>query len=360
MKTEKRVYFWIGGLILFVTLVHLLSPMLLPFVAGILIAYFLDPIVDRLERVGISRGVASAIILMVLFLIGLGFLMLLIPALQRQMLELAVFLPGMIDAFRQYVEPVFREFIASLSSDTLYELRTSAGTIAAKSAKWLTHFLSSIWSGSVALFNIISLVLITPLVAFYLLRDWDLITSKIDSWFPRDVYTVIRKNLLDIDMTLAAFIRGQASVCTVLAVIYAIALTVVGLKSGLLVGLGAGFISFIPYLGAAIGLVVGMSIALFQFSEWLPICIVGAIFFVGQNLESYFLTPRLVGDRVGLHPVWIIFALMAGGTMFGFTGVLLAVPVAAAIGVLLRFSITRYLESSLYFGKKINKRDISE
>ena len=137
-------------------------------------------------------------------------------------------------------------------------------------------------------------------------------------------------------------------------------MTAIGLKSGLLVGLGAGLISFIPYLGAAIGLVVGVSIALFQFSEWLPICIVGSVFIIGQNLESYFLTPRFVGARVGLHPVWIIFSLMAGGTMFGFTGVLLAVPVAAVIGVLLRFSIARYLESPLYFGKKSDNRDISE
>ncbi len=360
MNTRKRIYFWTGGLILFVTLVHVLSSMLLPFVAGMLIAYFLDPIVDRLEGVGILRGIASAVILITFFALAVGLLMLMFPVLQSQVLELAIFLPGMIESIRQHIEPVFREFIAGLPSDALSELRTTAGSFATKAAKLLTQFLSGIWSGGIALFNIISLFLITPLVAFYLLRDWDLITSKIDSWLPRDVYTTVRKNFLDIDMTLAAFLRGQASVCMVLALIYAIGLTAVGLKSGLLVGLGAGFISFIPYLGAAIGLIVALSIALFQFSEWLPICIVGTIFFMGQNLESYFLTPRLVGDRVGLHPVWIIFSLMAGGTMFGFTGVLLAVPVAAVIGVLLRYSIARYLESPLYFGRDINNRDISE
>lgn len=360
MSLERRILFWGSGFIIFAMLVHLLSSMLLPFVAGILIAYFLDPVVDRMEAVGVPRGIASAMILIAFFLAGLGFVMLLFPALQRQVAELARFIPGMLESIRAYAEPLLEDFIARLSPDSLAEVKTSAVNFATKGTQWITQFLGSIWSGGLALFNIISLLLITPVVSFYLLRDWDKITVKIDSWLPRDAYPSIRNNLLEIDTTLAAFVRGQASVCLVLALIYSIALTVIGLKSGLLVGLASGLLSFIPYLGAGIGSIIGVGIALFQFSEWLPILVVGAIFLLGQNLESYILTPRFVGDRVGLHPVWIIFSLMAGGSMFGFTGVLLAVPLAAVIGVLLRFSIARYLESSIYHGSHINNRDGDE
>ena len=360
MSIEKRILFWGSGLIVFAMLIHLLSSMLLPFVAGILIAYFLDPVADRMEAAGVPRGIASAIILTSFFLVGFGFVMLLFPALQRQVVELARLIPGMLETIRLYAEPLLEDFIAGLSPDSLAEVKTSAVNFATKGTKWITQFLGSIWSGGLALFNIISLLLITPIVAFYLLRDWDRITVKIDSWLPRDAYPSIRKNLLEIDTTLAAFVRGQASVCLALALMYSIGLTAIGLKSGLLVGLGSGLLSFIPYLGAAIGIILGVGIALFQFSDWLPIFIVAAIFLLGQNLESYVLTPRLVGDRVGLHPVWIIFSLMAGGSVFGFTGVLLAVPLAAVIGVLLRFSIARYLESSLYYGLHINNRDSDE
>ena len=160
----------------------------------------------------------------------------------------------------------------------------------------------------------------------------------------------IREQMRAIDDTIAGFVRGQASVCLVLAAYYGTALSMIGLESGLLVGLGTGAISFIPYLGAATGLAIGVGIALVQFSDWLPIGGVALIFIIGQTVESYVLTPRLVGDRIGLHPVWIIFALLAGGALLGFTGVLLAVPVAAVIGVLIRFGLSRYLESPLYHG----------
>lgn len=350
MTLERRTMFWVGGLIVLVIVIHLLSGILLPFVAGMLTAYFLDPLADRLEARKVPRGFATALILLTFFVVGAGLLMALLPMLQSQIGELAELVPGMVEAARLYVEPMLRDLVAGLPPDTLAEVKTNVGNFAGKAANWVTGLLAEIWSGGVALFNILSLLVITPVVAFYLLRDWDLITAKIDSWLPLGARPTIREQLTEIDATLAAFVRGQASVCLVLALIYSIGLSLVGLKSGLLVGLAAGFISFIPYLGAASGLIVGLGIALFQFSEWLPVAIVAAIFLVGQNLESYVLTPRLVGNRVGLHPVWIIFALMAGGALFGFTGILLAVPMAAVIGVLARFAIGRYLESPLYLG----------
>jgi predicted PurR-regulated permease PerM len=350
MTVEKRTLFWVAGFIICALLIHLLSSILLPFVAGMLTAYFLDPIADKLEARRVPRGLATAFILLAFFFVVGGLLMLLFPMLQGQIIELAELVPGMIEAARQYIEPLLKEFMAGLPPDAMAEIKTTISDFAGNAAKWITKLLASVWSGGIALFNILSLLIITPVVAFYLLRDWDLITAKVDSWLPRGAHSTIRTQLSDIDATLAAFVRGQATVCLVLGLIYGIGLSMIGLKSGLLVGLGAGFISFIPYLGAASGLVVGVGIALFQFPEWMPIFIVAGIFLFGQTLESYVLTPRLVGDRVGLHPVWIIFALMAGGALFGFTGILLAVPMAAVIGVLLRFAITRYLESSLYNG----------
>jgi predicted PurR-regulated permease PerM len=350
MTFEKRTMFWGAGLAVVAYVVHLLSSILLPFVAGMLTAYFLDPVADRLEARKIPRGIATALILLAFFLCGAGVITLLFPMLQRQIVDLAILLPGMVDAARQSIEPILRDFLAGLPPDTMAEIKTSVGNIAGRVASWVTGMLASVWSGGVALFNMISLVVVTPVVAFYLLRDWDLITAKIDSWLPLGARPTIRDRLGEIDLTLAAFVRGQATVCLVLALVYGIGLSVVGLKSGLLVGLGAGLISFIPYLGAATGLTVGVGIALFQFDNWVTIATVAGIFLFGQTLESYVLTPRLVGDKVGLHPVWIIFALMAGGALFGFTGILLAVPVAAIIGVLSRFAIKRYLESPLYHG----------
>jgi predicted PurR-regulated permease PerM len=350
MTFEKRTMFWVAGLAVFAYVVHLLSSILLPFVAGMLTAYFLDPVADRLEARKIPRGIATALILLAFFLCGAGVITLLFPMLQRQIVDLAILLPGMVDAARQSIEPILREFLAGLPPDTMAEIKTSVGNIAGKVASWVTGMLASVWSGGVALFNMISLVVVTPVVAFYLLRDWDLITVKIDSWLPLGARPTIRDQLGEIDLTLAAFVRGQATVCLVLALVYGIGLSIVGLKSGLLVGLGAGLISFIPYLGAATGLTIGVGIALFQFDDFITIATVAGIFLFGQTLESYVLTPRLVGDKVGLHPVWIIFALMAGGALFGFTGILLAVPVAAVIGVLSRFAIKRYLDSPLYHG----------
>jgi predicted PurR-regulated permease PerM len=202
----------------------------------------------------------------------------------------------------------------------------------------------------VALFQLISLVVITPLVSFYLLRDWDRIVERIDAYLPRGSAPAIHDQFGKIDRTLAGFIRGQATVCLILGAFYAVGLSLVGLEFGLLIGLGTGLISFIPYFGMMVGLAVGISVALAQFSGLGSVALVAAVFAVGQVAEGNFLTPKLVGDRVGLHPVWVIFALLAGGTLFGFTGILLAVPAAAVIGVLVRFTLESYRDSRLYEG----------
>lgn len=359
MSNQRQVIFWIIGFGVAMLLLNLLGSILLPFVAGMAVAYFLDPVADRLEARQFSRTTSTTIILLTFFMLVGILVTLLFPLLQRQVVDLFRMVPGIVETIRTEAVPWLEQSIAGLSPEAMEDVRGAAKQFAGSSVKWFTSMAGNLWSGGVAFFNMLSLIVITPVVAFYLLRDWDLITAKIDSWLPRQPAPVIRDQFREIDRTLAAFVRGQSSVCLVLALIYGIGLTMVGLKSGLLVGLGAGLISFIPYLGAATGLIVGLAIAVFQFNEWLPIAIVAGIFLFGQTLESYVLTPRLVGDRVGLHPVWIIFALMAGGALFGFTGVLLAVPVAAVIGVLVRFSISRYLQSPLFYGD-LTEQEIEE
>ncbi|MCP4486800.1 MAG: AI-2E family transporter [Gammaproteobacteria bacterium] len=351
MSYERQAIFWVVGFALTMLLLNLLSGILLPFVAGMAVAYFLDPVADWLEERKLSRNIATTIILLAFFLLMALFVTLLFPLLQRQVVDLFQMIPGIIATIRAETLPWIEQTIADLPPETMENIRNTAKDFAGSAVKWFTGVAGNLWKSGMAFFNLLSLLVITPVVAFYLLRDWDLMTAKINNWLPRRPAPVIRTQFVEIDRTLAAFVRGQSIVCLVLAVFYGIGLTIVGLKSGLLVGLGTGLISFIPYVGAATGLIIGVGIALFQFNEWLPIIIVACIFLTGQTVESYFLTPRLVGDRVGLHPVWIIFALLAGGALFGFTGVLLAVPVAAVIGVLIRFAIDRYLESALFHGR---------
>lgn len=352
MSLEKQTLFWLIGLAFFLFILNALSSVLMPFVAGMAIAYCLDPVADWLEKRGASRAMATTLIVGAAFVLAIGGMILLFPVLQAQVANLAASIPGLIDTIRDYLKPLLERLEADLPPDALESMKAAVGNYAGTAMKWFTGVIGDIWRGGVAFFNVLSLLVITPVVAFYLLRDWDLIVQRLDSYLPIAAAAVIREQIRAIDATIAGFVRGQAIVCMVLAFFYAIGLMLVGLKSGMLVGIGAGVISFIPYLGAATGLCIGVAIALAQFSDWMPVAIVALIFIIGQTAESYILTPRLVGERIGLHPVWIIFALMAGGALFGFTGVLLAVPVAAIIGVLLRFGLGRYKESLFFLGKQ--------
>lgn len=331
-------------------LLYLLKSVLLPFVAGILVAYFLDPLADRLERAGCSRTLATTIITAGFFLaVGLG-VVVIFPLLQDQIVGLAHRMPAVIDAVRERAQPLIERLHTQLTDEQVAKLKDAAGGYAGEAVKWVTQFVKGLLSGGVAVFQLISLLIITPLVSFYLLRDWDRIVERFDTLLPRDMAPTIREQMAAIDATVAGWVRGQATVCLILGVWYGLGLTVVGLEFGLVVGFLTGLISFIPYFGCGIGLVVALGIALAQFGVGAKIVMVVGVFAIGQIVEGYILTPRLVGEKVGLHPVWVIFALFAGGALFGFTGVLLAVPVAAVIGVLIRFAISRYKESELYRG----------
>ena len=216
MTIEKRTLFWGAGCVFLVFLLHILSSILLPFVSGILIAYFLDPVTDRLEERGVPRSIATGAILLAFFLFGFGVLTLFFPMLQKQITGLALMLPGMVDALRFYLEPFAREFLAGLSPDALGEIKSHFGQFAGRVAKWTAGLLAGLWSGGLAVFNVLSMLIVMPVVAFYLLRDWDLITYKVDSWLPRRARATIHHQLREIDLTLASFVRGQALVCLVL------------------------------------------------------------------------------------------------------------------------------------------------
>ncbi len=351
MTREARIIFWLAITVVAGGLLYILSEVLLPFVAGMLVAYFLDPVADRLEEWKCSRTLATSLITAAFFVIVSALIVLLVPLLQGQVADFAQRAPRYLAAIRELAGPLIERLSESLGEGDTESLRSAAGGYAAQVLGWAGSLLEKLWRGGMALLNVLSLVLITPLVAFYLLRDWDRIVERIDTLLPRDMAPVVREQVAEIDRTMAGFMRGQATVCLILGTFYGIGLTIVGLDFGLLVGLGTGLISFIPYFGMLVGLAVGFGIAIAQFSEWVPIALVAAVFAVGQLIEGNFLTPKLVGEKVGLHPVWIIFALLAGGALFGFTGVLMAVPVAAAIGVLVRFAVGRYQVSPLYQGE---------
>lgn len=357
MSREQRILVWLAVIVGAGFLVEVLSDVLLPFVVGIAIAYLFDPLADRLEKIGFSRTLATSVILLGFFVAATLVFVLLFPALQRQISAAIALIPAIVDNLRHLLEPILRQLQSDLSPALMADVKTAVGNYAGTAFKWLSTFIGKMLSGGLAFLNLLSLLLITPLVAFYLLRDWDDIVAKVDSWLPRDAAPTIREQVRRIDDTLAGFLRGQGLVCASLAVIYAVGLTVAGLKAGLLIGIAAGLLAVIPYIGAAVSMVIGVGLAVAQFQQdWVQILIVAGVFLIGQTLESYVLTPRLVGGRVGLSPIWIIFAMLAGGTLFGMTGVLIALPVAAVVGVLVRFGISQYLQSDLYHGHGHNER----
>lgn len=345
---RQQMFFWLGGLIVFFVLIHLLSSILLPFVAGSAIAYFLDPAVRQLERWRVPRSIATVAALLV-FAASLALVIaLLVPLLQLQVAELAGRLPTLVELGRQRAGELMQFAQERLGPEDVAKLRDMLGSSIAEIASWVVRIVQELLTSGIALANLLSLVFITPVVSFFLLRDWDRIIASVDGWLPRHQLVTIREQARMIDTTLAGFMRGQLLVCLVIGVYYAVALTAIHVEFGLIIGILAGILTFIPYVGFATGFFLALSLALVQFGTLSAIALVVGVFAIGQVLESNVLGPRLVGKRVHLHPVWVIFALLAFGDLFGFVGILLALPTAAVIGVLIRFALGRYLASPLY------------
>jgi len=348
VSRERQLRFWVIGFLVFGLGLWLLQTILLPFIAGMAIAYFLDPICDRLESWGLSRLWATTLVTVLFALLLVLALLLVVPAAIAQIAELAQQLPRFFEVLRSKLDLLLMQFETRVDPAIVERIKATVEGSLGDVASWATGAFGRVISGGLAIVSLLSLFFLTPVVAFYLLRDWDLMTAKIDSWLPRGQAATIRTLARQADEILAGWVRGVATVCLVLGVGYALALTAIGLSAGLLVGLVAGALSFIPFVGSIGGFLLAMGLAVVEFDSVWRIAGVAAIFVVGQALEGNVLTPKLVGDKVGLHPVLVIFALLAGGALLGFTGVLIAMPVAAVLGVLSRFALDRYLESPLY------------
>src|SRR6185503_11559452 len=350
---ERHFLFWLVVLVLVVLALWLLSEILLPFVAGLAIAYLLTPLTDRLERLGVNRLAAAFIIIAVVVLALVYLILLVAPIVGTQLTSFIDSVPGYVTTLQALLGDPSRPWLQKLLG-TGFSADKSIGDLVTQGVGWLTTFLRSLWSGGRALVSLFSLVVVTPVVAFYLIYDWHRMIRNVDSWIPVQQRETVRRLAREVDAAIAGFVRGQSAVCLILGSFYAVALTLSGLNFGLLIGLISGIITFVPYVGSMTGLVLSLGVAVAQFwPDYASILTVLGIFLIGQFLEGNLLSPKLVGESVGLHPVWVIFALLAFGYLFGFVGLLVAVPLAATIGVLARFALRRYLQSSLYTGRTV-------
>ncbi|MCO5730726.1 AI-2E family transporter [Rhizobium sp. SSA_523] len=350
-RLRRYVLFWLGALVLFIAFLLAFRTILLPFVAGMALAYFLDPVADWLERRGLSRLMATIVILIGFVLMFALALMIVIPLIISQFNQFAQILPEYVTKLQQLIASPENSFLPKWLVSQIETAKENFSSVMSEGAGFLGGLLSQLWNSGKTIIDVISLMIITPVVAFYILLDWDRMVGKVDSWIPRDQVVTIRQLAREMDDAVSGFIRGQGSLCLILGVYYAVGLSIVGLNFGLLIGFVAGMISFIPYIGSLVGLVLSVGIALMQFWPEYPwIIAVVAVFFSGQFIEGNILQPKLVGSSVGLHPVWLMFALLAFGAMFGFVGLLIAVPAAAVVGVLVRFALSRYLQSDIYYG----------
>lgn len=346
LPIREQAKYWGIALAVIFALLWFLGDVILPFLVGGAIAYFLDPVADRLERAGMGRAMATTVITLVAFLILIGLVLAVIPALVNQMTALVNAAPEIAQRLQAFLIERFPELQDSTST-VRQSLAQIAQTIQAKGVVLAEGIFNSL-AGAI---SVVVFILVVPVVAFYLLLDWDHMVARIDALVPLDHAPTVRRLFSEINTVLSAFVRGQLSVCLVLGIYYSVALMLVGLQFGLVVGAIAGAITFIPYIGAIVGGVLAIGLALFQFwGDWVSIGAVAAIFAAGQFLEGNVLTPKLVGKSVGLHPVWLLFGLSAFGSLFGFVGMLIAVPVAASIGVLTRFALGQYQDSLLYQG----------
>jgi len=351
MKIDRQIVFWVAALVAMIVFLEVFSSILLPFVGGMAMAYLLDPVADWFERRGFSRLAATLTIMVLSLLVIVALLLLVLPILINQLSLLIANLPSYVARLDGLIEAILKSSWAESLGVDPEVVRSSIGDMLNQWSSWATGMIGSVWNSGLAVINILALLVVAPVVAVYLLYDWDRMIGLVDSWLPRDHVEVIRKLAREIDRVIAGFVRGQALVSLTLGVFYATGLVLLGVNFGFLIGLVAGIISFIPYLGTTFGFIASVGIATLQFwPDWVWPVATAALFVVGQLLEGYVLQPFFIGNNVGLHPVWLMFALFAFGLLFGFVGLLVAIPAAAAVGVLVRYGLGRYLASPIYRG----------
>jgi len=353
LPVKDQIKYWTIAASILLIFLWLLGDILLPFVLGAAIAYLLDPIVDRLERLGTGRVLGTILIIMAAFFVLFFIFLLLIPLVIDQFRLLVAAVPDLVTS----VQALVLNQIASISPES-EALNSPVSNLSTMAQEKLGIIFGSVMASAISLIDVIMLMVITPVVAVYLLVDWDRILEKINELLPLDHASVVRSLASEIDSTLSAFVRGMIAVCLVLGIYYATALSLIGLEFGLIIGFIAGLVSFIPYVGALLGGVLAIGLALIQFwGDFELVALVVGVFIVGQIFEGNILTPKLVGNSVGLHPVSLILALSLFGAFFGFIGLLLAVPLAASAGVILRFFIKKYKMSRLFLGENGSKRN---
>lgn len=353
LPVRVQLRYWGTAAAVFFLVLWLLGDVIMPFILGAALAYFLDPVADRLQRLGLSRAAATTVIALFAVILFALAVLLIVPVLARQTSALIETAPQLFQRLQQFLTSRFPDLMVE-GSPLRGSLASLGETVQERGAALVAAIVGTFSS----VINVVVLLVIVPVVAFYQLLDWDRMIASIDGLLPRDHAPVIRELAAEIDATLAGFVRGQGTVCLILGTYYAVALMLIGLQFGLVIGLIAGLLTFIPYVGAIIGGVLSIGLALFQFwGEWWMIIGVAVIFQAGQLIEGNVLTPKLVGNSVGLHPVWLIFALAAFGTLFGFVGMLVAVPVAAMLGVLTRFAIRQYQQGPLYRGHTVQRAE---
>lgn len=349
MKWRDVTLCWIIGLLLFIGFIALVKDILLPFVVAMIVAYFLDPVADKLEKWGLSRMLATLVIVSLFFLLIAVLSALLIPVLYDQTVAFVEKAPSYSAWLHEKLPLLLKQYLGVIDENSLENAKKAIGNASGTIIAFGTKMVGSLLQSTFAIVNLLLLIFITPIVTAYFLYDWDRMVDKIRSWLPPAYAPIIVEQARLMDRALSGYIRGQTNVCLILGTFYAIALTLVGLDFGLFIGLVAGILSFIPYVGILFGSIIGLLVAFFQFGDYLYMGLVLGVFAFGQFVEGNFITPKLVGNKVGLHPVWIIFGMLSGAALFGFVGVLLAIPVTAVIGVLARFALDRYMHSSLYY-----------
>jgi len=353
----RQLFFWGAAFALFVGVILLLGEVLLPFVLGLILAYFLDPLVTGLEKKGLSRDVATGLIAVIFTLLGTLFILIIGPLLFNQLSELAAQMPTYFRQLQEIFITGSESLFGKIFPGSELGAEEAVQSMAKESARHLTGLLKSVWTSGKAVFGFLSLLLITPVVTFFLLKDWAHLIGKIDGWLPRDHAPIIRLLVKRINRSIAGFIRGQVTISIFVGIFYSIALTMLGLKYGLLIGLSAGVLNIVPFLGSLVGFLISGTMAVVQYwPEWQPILYVLGVFAFGQLVDTNYLTPKIIGDKIKLHPVWLIFALIVSGYLFGVLGMLIAIPLAAAIGVLVRYGLERYLDSELYIGCRVPKK----
>lgn len=354
MRIERHVVFWLIVLVAALWLLALLKGMLLPFVVGIAVAYFLNPVADGLQRIGIGRALAAALIILGSLIVGAVALLIAVPLVVEQARMAIAALPDGIERLRAAADGLARSSLGEHFPAAREALARAAGDLAQSGGAVLAALARGIWSHGQALFNLASLALVTPVVVYYLLVDWHPMLERIDGWLPRAYAPTIRRLAGEMNSAIAAFVRGQGLVCLVLAAYYAAALAWLGIDYGALIGLATGLFGFVPYVAWALGLIAAGIVTLMkQWPSWTELAKVIGVFAVGMALESAVLGPRLVGGRLGLHPLGLLFALFVFSYLFGFVGTVIAVPLAAVTAVMLRYGLERYLASPYYLGEGV-------